>query len=197
MKQIDTIMSQMTGAPVLKELANALRKYSTEFPEEEEKYHEAVSILRDALPADMTPTLDEFLAAEEADIISRILYAGFSGFRANVENFHHPFSLDFTRMDFFDCVKDHIIGHFPINYESSRITDAFYKALPEHLQDTYHDVTGYYIHMECAGPKLAHCAGYLLGNQLLPWVEPGYRKDWHQTMIYEHQLAKYFGIKSL
>ena len=40
MKQIDTIMSQMTGAPVLKELANALRKYSTEFPEEEEKYHE-------------------------------------------------------------------------------------------------------------------------------------------------------------
>ena len=111
MKQIDTIMSQMTGAPVLKELANALRKYSTEFPEEEEKYHEAVSILRDALPADMTPTLEEFLAAEEADIISRILYAGFNGFRANVENFHHPFSLDFTRMDFFDCVKDHIIGH--------------------------------------------------------------------------------------
>ena len=86
MKQIDTIMSQMTGAPVLKELANALREYSTEFPDEEKKYYEAVSMLRDALPADMTPTLDEFLAAEEADIISRILYAGFNGFRANVEN---------------------------------------------------------------------------------------------------------------
>lgn len=47
MKQIDTIMSQMTGAPVLKELANALREYSTEFPEEEKKYYEAASKLRD------------------------------------------------------------------------------------------------------------------------------------------------------
>ena len=197
MKQIDSIMSHLTGSTILNALADSLREYSAEFPEEEEKYHQAVATLREALPPDMNPTLDEFLAAEEADIISRILYAGYNGFRVNVENFLHPFSIDFTRMDFFDCVKDHIIGHFPVNYASARTIEAFYKALPESLQSTYEDVTNYYIHMECAGPKLAHYVGYLMANKLLPWVEPGYREDWHQTNIYEHQMAQYFGLKFL
>lgn len=197
MKKIDQIIAQMTGKPVLEALADTLREYSTEFPESEEKYYKAVALLRESLPSDITPTLDEFLAAEEADIISRILYAGYNGLKANIVNFHHPFTLDFTRLDTFDYVKDHVIGHFPVNYESTRTTDAFFKALPEELHDVHDDITDYYIHMECAGPKLAHYAGYLIGNQLLPWVEPGYREDWHQTMIYEHQIMEYMGIKSL
>lgn len=197
MKQIDNIMSRLTGPTIVNALADALREYSAEFPEEEQKHHAAVVALREALPVGMTPSLDEFLAAEEANIVSLILYAGYNGFCVNVQNFHHPFSIDFTRMDYFDCVKDHIIGHFPVNYKSARVTEAFYKALPEELHATYEDVTNYYIHMECAGPKLAHYAGYLMANQLLPWIEPGYREDWHQTSIYGHQMAKYFGLKSL
>ena len=62
---------------------------------------------------------------------------------------------------------------------------------------TYENITNYYIHMECAGPKLAHYAGYLMANKLLPWVEPGYREDWHQTQIYDHQIREYFGINSI
>ena len=197
MTQIDHIISRMTGTTVLNALADALREYSTEFPEEENNYHKADTFLREALPVDMSPTLDEFLAAEEADIVSRILYAGYNGFRVNAENFHHPFSIDFTRMDYFDCVKDHIIGHFPVNYESARTMEAFYRALPDDLHATYENITNYYIHMECAGPKLAHYAGYLMANKLLPWVEPGYREDWHQTQIYDHQIREYFGINSI
>ena len=197
MKQIDSIISRLTGSTILSALADSLREYSAEFPEEEGKYHQAVATLREVLPPDMIPTLDEFLAAAEADIISRILYAGYNGFRVNVENFHHPFSIDFTRMDYFDCVKDHIIGHFPVNYESARTMDAFCKALPDDLHATYEDITNYYIHMECAGPKLAHYAGYLMANKLLPWVEPGYREDWYQTNTYGHQIAEYFGLRFL
>ena len=193
MKSVDHVIEALTGKPLVESIATLLRATSPDFLESEDKYRNAVALLQTALPVDMTPSVADFLATQEADIISRILYAGYNGFRANVANFHHPFTLDFTRMDYFDCVKDHIIGHFPVNYESARISDAFYKALPEELHETYHDVTDYFIHMECAGPKLAHYAGYIFANQLLPWVEPGYRKDWHQTQIYERQINEYMG----
>ena len=43
------------------------------------------------------------------------------------------------------------------------------------------------------GPKLAHYAGYELANKLLPWVVPGYREDYRQTIVYRRELEKYMG----
>ena len=43
------------------------------------------------------------------------------------------------------------------------------------------------------GPKLAHYAGYELANKLLPWVVPGYREDYRQTIVYRRELEKYLG----
>ena len=111
----------------------------------------------------------------------------------NLANFHAPFGIDFTQMEFFDIAKEHIIGHFPENYEANAVIEAFYKALPEELQDCHSHISEYYTHFECAGPKLAHYTGYMLGNRLLPWLEPGYRVDTIQTMKYEREMENYCG----
>ena len=197
MKTIDEIMYHLAGHGIIEALADTLREHDPEFAMTEKNYHSAIEVLRNELPADMTPTLDEYIQAHESDIISLVSYAGYLGYRVNVDNFHHPVMIDFVHLDTIDYIKDHLFGHFPVNYKASKTYDAFFKAMPSQLELLHDAVTSYFTFMECAGPKLAHYAGYVIANKLLPWVEPGYREDWSQTQAFEREVQKYFGYLPL
>ncbi len=194
MKTIEQIKELMVGKTVIEDLADLLRANDKEFVESEKKYLTAVEILRTNLPADQSPTLDEYLTACETDVISVVAYAGYLGFRVNLENFHHPIGIDFVRLDTIDYLKDHLFGHFPINCHNAQVYDAFNKSLPEALREPHSDIRDYFTHLECAGPKLAHYAGYIIANHILPWVEPGYREDYCQTLAFSSETEKYMGI---
>ena len=99
MKTIEEIRDLMVGKSVITDLADLIRANDAEFAESEKKYLAAVEILRTELPSELTPTLDEFLGAYETDVISAVAYAGYLGFRVNLENFHHPIGIDFVRLD--------------------------------------------------------------------------------------------------
>ena len=197
MKTIEQIKDLMIGKSVIADLADLLRANDTDFAESEKNYYAAVEKLRAALPAEQTPTLDEYLSACETDVISVVAYAGYLGFRVNLENFHHPIGIDFVRLDTIDYLKDHLFGHFPINYRNSQVREAFYKSLPEDLQCHEDSIQNYFTHLECAGPKLAHYAGYIIANNILPWVEPGYREDYCQTLAFTAETEKYMGYLPL
>lgn len=193
MKTIEQIKDLMVGKSVVADLADVIRANDKEFVESEKKYQAAVEMLRTNLPADLTPSLDEFLEAWETDIISAVAYAGYLGFRVNLENFHHPIGIDFVWKDTIDYLREHLFGHFPINYRNSHIRDQFYRNLPEGLQSLHDDILDYFVHLECTGPKLAHYAGYIIANNILPWVEPGYREDYCQTLAFTAETEKYMG----
>ena len=197
MKTIDDIKYLMVGKGVITDLADLLRSNDEEFAESEKNYLAAVEILRKELPSGSSPTLDDYLAACESDVISAVAYAGYLGFRVNLENFHHPIGIDFVRLDTIDYLKGHLFGHFPVNFHNCLVRDAFYKSLPGTSQSLYDDIQDYFTHMECSGPKLAHYAGYIVANQLLPWVEPGYREDYSQTMAFAAETEKYMGMLPL
>ena len=197
MTDISKIMYNLTGRGVIDALCEVLREHDAEFVEAERRYTEAVEALRIGLPKDANPSLDEYLEALDKDIISRTVSAGYLGFRVNLENFHHPIGIDFVHLDTIDYLKDHIIGHFDVNDRSSQICDAFTHALPDEFKPLGGLISEYYIFMECAGPKLAHYAGYIIANQLLPWVEPGYREDWSQTLAFEEEMKRYYGYLPL
>lgn len=164
MKTIEDIKNLMVGKSVITDLADLLRANDAEFAESEKKYLAAVEILRSELPTEFVPTLDAYLDACETDVISGAAYAGYLGFRVNLENFHHPIGIDFVRLDTIDYLKDHLFGHFPVNYRNAQVREAFYKSLPAAFETLQDDIQDYFTHMECAGPKLAHYAGYIIGN---------------------------------
>ena len=116
MKTIEEIRDLMVGKSVITDLADLLRANDAEFAESEKKYLAAVETLRSELPTEFVPTLDAYLDACETDVISGAAYAGYLGFRVNLENFHHPIGVDFVRLDTIDYLKEHMFGHFPINY---------------------------------------------------------------------------------
>ena len=160
MKTLDAIMYHIAGHGVIEALADVLRKNDPEFVESEKKYLAAVEALRRELPVDMQPTLEEYLSAHEKDIISRVAYAGYLGYRVNIDNFHHPVMIDFVHLDTIDYIKDHIIGHFPANDSAAEVCDAFYRAMPEGLKAHHEAIEDYFAHMECSGPKLGSVKSY-------------------------------------
>ena len=193
MKTIEQVMYHLTGRGVIEDLAEVMRENYPEFAAAEGKHHTAVATLSDLLPADTKPSLDEYLAAHERDIISRVTYAVYLGYRVNIENFHHPVMVDFVRLDTIDYIKDHMFGYSPQCREADIIHEAFRAALPIEHEELLEDIDDYFVFMELTGPKLAHYAGYVIANHLLPWVEPGYRKDWSQTMRFREEIKKYHG----
>ncbi len=197
MKTLEMTMSQLTGPSVLADLVDLLRTNDPEFVRSEAACQKAVSALREALAAQTDPGMDAYLAAHDADIISRITYAGYLGYRVNLENFHHPIGIDFVHLDTIDYRKEHLFDQFPANRAAYAVIERFRKNLPDRLQALYDDIEHYYIHLECSGPKLAHYAGYVIANNLLPWVEPGYHADRSQTGAFTREIKAMFGFLPL
>ena len=129
MKTLDAIMYHIAGHGVIEALADVLRENDPEFVESEKLFLAAVKVLRRELPTDIKPSLDEYITAHETDVISSVAYAGYLGYRVNLENFHHPVTIDFVHLDTIDYIKDHLFGHFPVNYRNAQVYDAFAKNL--------------------------------------------------------------------
>lgn len=197
MKTLEKIKELMVGKSVITDLADLLRENDEDFAQSERQYTEAVDVLRKQLPSELIPVLEEYLAACETDVISAVAYATYLGYRVNLENFHHPIGVDFVHLDTIDYLKSHLFGRFPLNERNARIRDNFRKSLPESFEPLYGDICEYFSHLECAGPKLAHYAGYIIANHLLPWVEPGYRADDCQTIAFATETKRYMGFLTL
>lgn len=193
MKKAEEIMKQMTGSQILDAMVELFRQHDAEFPVAEQLRNTAVEKLRDALPTDFQPSLNEYIAAHERDVLTRIVCAGYHGFQINLANFHAPYGVDFTRMESFDIAKEYLIRDLPANEGSYRTIESFYMALPEDLHECHQHISEYYAFFECAGPKLAHYAGYIIANHLLPWIQPGYKMDPVQTIRYECDMKQYCG----
>lgn len=190
MKTLNEIAQTITSSAILDDLADLIRAHDEAFPQEEATYHEAVEDLKKIMSAH---SVDEYIRACQTEVVANILYAAYEGYRANLVNFYSPCATTFPRMDFTDYIRDHLLGHFPPAIEAYHIREAFIKALPEAAWEAEKAVSGYFALLDVHGPKVAHYAGYELANRLLPWVIPGYREDYSQTIAYRCELEKYMG----
>lgn len=194
MKTIEEIKNTFLAPSLLTDLTALLLTKDKEFAETEAHYLQAVDALRLHLSSQASPDLDEYLAAHKRDILARMVCAGYLGYRVNLENFHHPVGIDFVHHDTVDYTRDQIIGRFPVNEDAQSVIDTFLQVLPEDCRPLCNDIEKYFIHLECAAPKLAHYAGYIIANHLLPWMEPGYRADETQSSNFSIETLNYFGF---
>lgn len=197
MRTLEDILRQLTGHGVFTDLTDLMRAYDEDFPELEDGYQGAVAALRAALGDGVSPGIDAFIPDQEAEVIANILYAAYLGHRANLENFHAPWATDFVARDFSDYLREHLMNHFPVCREARAIRDQFFHGLSEEHYPHFDAIADYFTALKVSGPKLAHYAGYVISNHLLPWVEPGYQEDELQTAQYKSELLRYVGYLPL
>ena len=173
-------------------LRQTLREKDPEFLPAEEKFQEAIATLTEKLGI---AEVERYVTAMDRQVCSDLVYAGYLGFQANLQNFHNPVASQFTRLDYETFLREHIMQTLPHRTEAEETANAILQAHKEIMAEYEEDILSYYVHLEITGPKLAHFWGYRFANQFLPWVEPGYVSDGAQTSLYALELHRDLGFR--
>ena len=191
MKTIEPILSCLTSITMVDDLRQVLREKDPEFLPAEEKFLEVIVHLTEKLGIE---EVERYVTAMDRQICSDLVYAGYLGFQANLQNFHNPVASQFTRLDYETFLREHIMQTLPNRTAAEDTERAFLQAHKEILSEYEEGILDYYVHLEITGPKLAHFWGYRFANQFLPWVEPGYVSDGAQTSLDALELNRDLGF---
>ena len=172
---IDTknIMEQLTGQSQTNSLIEFLEQHCKDFPEIRVKYQEAIA------RAEEGKKLAEAIDAQTA---SDLLFSAALGLKANLDHFRDPIARTFLEVDPEIYLRESVAHSLPQYIEAQKIRDA------AEANDAIIEYTTY---LETVGPKLAHYFGYLLGDELLPKIIPGYQPDPLLTNRYQAWLQEY------
>jgi len=184
-------LSYLTSLTIVDDLRQTLREKDPEFLPAEEKFQEAIASLTEKLGI---AEVERYVTAMDRQVCSDLVYAGYLGFQANLQNFHNPVASQFTRLDYETFLREHIMQTLPHRTEAEETANAMLQAHKEILAEYEEDILSYYVHLEITGPKLAHFWGYRFANQFLTWVEPGYVSDGAQTSLYALELHRDLGL---
>ena len=187
---MQTQRNQLTGTEIYDSLIHFMTKEFEDFAAIQKQYEHAMEIFQTAV--------GEQAAAEAANAVrqqtvSNLLFSGFLGLRANLDNFRDPVARNFLDVDSEIYLREEAAHRLPEYACAQSVLDRFYALLSADQKALYEDVISYISYLETTVPKLSHYYGYLLGNELLPRMIPGYHRDMALTARYRMMLRDYFG----
>lgn len=198
MKTVNNILHQMTDPKtIMAEIRETLRTIDPQFFDAEIKYISAASYLEKELGGSITPTVSEFLAAEEEAFVAEIIYIGWQGFQLNMDIFNAPINALMLRGDYEELHRESRLGTLPMAKKARDTIDAFYKGMQERYKDKLDltaDITSFYSYLRTTGYKIAHYFGFLFADQFLPYVIPDYVADRANTGHYRKTLQAYLDV---
>lgn len=195
MKTMQTILDQLTGKSIVNALITFMAETFEDFAEARKRYLDTMQALEEMLGDNTSPSVKDEMNAIEQQIASDLFFSGLLGIKENLDNFIDPMSSSFLDMDFEIYLREETAHRLPEYKKAEQARTSFYSLLSPEEKDQYDAVITYVSHLETVGPKLAHYYGYLLGNELLHRVIPGYYPDAVQTMQYRSMLEEYLGKK--
>ena len=120
--------------------------------------------------------------AIDAQTASDLLFSAALGLKANLDHFRAPIARTFLEVDPETYLQESVAHSMPQYIEAQKILNTV------GVNDAIIEYTTY---LETFGPRLAHYFGYLLGDELLPKIIPGYQPDPLLTNRYQAWLQEY------
>lgn len=195
MRTIQTVMHQLTDAKsITKDIKETLRKTDPVFSEKEARFLNAASALEQKLAHTVFPSVNEYLAAMEEKYVFSVIYIGWQGFQLNLDIFHNPVNALRLKEDYENLHQERRLETLSVAQPARGTIDSFcdtLKKLPEDCRSLTDEISDYYAYLETTGYKLAHYFGFLLADQFLPHVIPGYISDEVHTSLYTMELQEY------
>ena len=195
MKLANKLLEQISYEEIVASLVDVMAANSEEFAVEHTNFKEAISMLKNQLGRESSPSVSEELDAINQQIGVCLVFSCFLGLKANWDHYIDPVGRTFIDVDPEVYLRESVAQQLPDYQNAQRVRKQFYCSLSPEQQELYEDISAYINHLETVGPKLAHYCGYVLGNQLFPHVIPGYMADSQLTLQYRYMLEEYFGIK--
>lgn len=188
-------MNGLVGKPVVDAMVKTLYNQSKEFPKLYQAYLDAIEKMHAVLGPEAKNEIQKYITAIEQMCASNFYYCGTQGLKMNYDHFLNPMTPNCTwkEVDYDDYLRPHMAESLPLYEAAYRFKVQFEKRLPEELKDAEDAVGSYMAEMECAGNKLAHFFGYLMGNEMFAHCIPGYHPDMVLDIKYTHMIEDYFG----
>lgn len=188
-------MNGLVGKPVVDAMVKTLYNQSKEFPKLYQAYLDAIEKMHAVLGPEAKNEIQKYITAIEQMCASNFYYCGTQGLKMNYDHFMNPMTPNCTwkEVDYDDYLRPHMAESLPLYEAAYRFKVQFEKRLPEELKDAEEAVESYVAEMECAGNKLAHFFGYLMGNEMFAHSIPGYHPDMVLDIKYTHMIEDYFG----
>lgn len=190
---MQTVLDQLTGRGIVDALVAVMAENFEDFAEAQKQYLDTTHALEAELGTGISPCVRDEMDAIERQTASDLLFSGLLGLKANLDHFIDPIARSFLDVDFETYLREDTAHRLPEYSRAAQVRDRFYGSLSPEQQERYEHVITYVSHLETVGPKLAHYYGYLLGNELLYRVVPGYHPDTVQTLQYKSMLDTYLG----
>ena len=187
----EKIIKWLTGPQHCQELEMYLENNFKSFLPVKSRYLEALEQLRKELGNDVSPSVDDLMDAIESQIASTLFYSGVLGFKSNWDHFVDPMARTVLDVDFDVFLRESTARRLPKYRQTQAVIDSFSALLAPQQKKSYESIIEYISYLETVGPKLAHYYGYILANDILYDLVPGYYPDKVLTMQYRLMLARY------
>ena len=191
MLMADKMMELLTGREGVDSFVESLISTSKDFAEDHRLFEEAIEHFKRVLSKDATPSVDELCDAIRRQVASQVIFAGYLGFQANVDHFLNPVARTFIEVDPAVYLRESVARTLPEYVSAQAIVDSFRSQLSSEQQAKFESIAMYIAHLETIIPKIAHYEGFLLGNDLLRYILPGYQPDVQLTMCYSWILKEH------
>ena len=165
---------------------------SCDFAEDYRLFQETISYLKADLGEEAKPSVDDLVDAIHRQTISNWLFSSYLGFQANIDHFINPVARTFVDVDPETYLRENVARALPEYTSAQAVIDSFGHQLSPAQEEAFEGVIAYIAHLETVVPKMAHYYGFLLGNELLPRLMPGYQPDEQFTVRYYMILKEYF-----
>lgn len=174
---------------MVKTLEKLMAEQLPDFAQAQRQYTDAMAVLEKELGTAAVKTEAEAIAGQMG---AMLLFCGALGWKANLDHFLDPVSKNFLDADPGTYLREPMARSLPEYRKAAAIRARFSASLSPKQREIYEDVADYVAYLETAGPKLTHYYGYMLGNEFLPRIVPGYYPDTAQTLAYRASLRNYF-----
>lgn len=183
------ILNQMAGKEIYDSLILFMKEEFEDFAAAWKQFEHTMDILQTELDE---MTVMDAMDAVRCQTVSNLLFCGFLGLKANLDNFINPLSRNFLDVDSEVYLREDTAHSLPEYKHAQQVLDRFYSMLSPNQKVLHDDIIEYICHLENTVPKLAHYYGYILGNELFPRIIPGYHTDKVLTIQYRMMLRNYF-----
>lgn len=190
MLTLNKILNQFSDATIYNSLIHKIENCFHDFSKIQKKYFHAINVLQENLGEESVTKEKEAICQQIASVV---LFSGLIGIQANMNYYLDPVAGNFLNTDPEIYLREKTAQILPAYEAAQKIREEFYASLNDTLKRVYEDITEYVCYLETVGPKLSHFYGFLLGNELLPRVVPGYHPDMVLTLQYYLSLKNYFG----
>ena len=198
MNSVHSLVNQLINPKsVMSKVKEILHDVDPDYEKEEQAFIAACATFEASLGDSVSFTAQDYLDALENSFASDIVFVVGRGFKLNLDIYHNPVNALAFKLDYEDLHQERMM---PLVPAAKKANKASYDYLEE-LRASHRDkldlldgVNSFYSYLQTFGYKVAHYYGYLLADQLLPHLVPGYYADSAYVSTYGLILNKDIGV---